>query len=104
MFTLLALISVLLMLQSTNAIVDEMTFEELEKDTKIKVVLFHDPSVSKSMETLATMEKLSTNPKFSMYLWKTCTVTEPSCAAGKEKGLTGGMLFTQTPGNFFLQL
>lgn len=49
-----------------DAIVKEATFEELDKDTKAKVVPFHDPSVFNSMETLAILENLSKKSKFSV--------------------------------------
>jgi thiol-disulfide isomerase/thioredoxin len=73
--------------------VEMMNFKDLEADTTMKFVLFHDPKDEKSMSLLETMETLSGTP--SEYLWKACDVSDDEDA--KTAGLTGGMIFTHTP-------
>jgi len=92
---LLVLLSVLSVLRAE---VVEMGFSDLEKDTNMKLVLFHDPEVESSVDALAMMNTLSENPTFNaVYLFKTCTVTLPECEGAVKAGLKGGTVFTQTP-------
>ena len=93
--TLLVLMAVL---SATYAAIEPMTFEELEKDTSMKLVLFHDPSVDASNAALAVAEELSNMAEFNqMYLFKSCDVTDPANKGAADAGLTGGTVFTHTP-------
>ena len=93
MFMKLIVLIAVLALTYVRSEVEMMGCKDLEADTTMKFVLFHDPAVEKSNEILETMKKLSTKP--SEYMWKACDVSDDADA--KAAGLTGGMIFTHTP-------
>lgn len=94
----LLLVFLVCCIASAFAAVEPMTFPELEADTSMKLVLFHDPSVEASNDALAVAEELSTIPEFnSMYLFKSCDVTMAENKGAADAGLTGGTVFTHTP-------
>lgn len=93
MFIRLLCLIAILALSYVRSEVEMMGFKDLEADTTMKFVLFHDPSDEKSNAILETMKKLSTKP--SEYMWKACDVSDDADAKGA--GLTGGMIFTHTP-------
>jgi len=75
-----------------------MTFAELEADTSMKLVIFHDPSVEESNRVMAVADELSNMPEYnSMYLFKSCDVTLPENKGAADAGLTGGTVFSHTP-------
>jgi thiol-disulfide isomerase/thioredoxin len=80
------------------ASVDEMSFPELEADTSMKLVLFHDPSVEASNAAMAVAKELSEMEEFAQYyLFKSCDVTAAENKGAADAGLTGGTVFTHTP-------
>merc|ERR1712224_543936 len=82
----------------TFAEVKPMTFPELEADTSMKLVLFHDPAVAASNEAMAVATELSEMEEFNAhYLFKSCDVTTEENKGAADAGLTGGTLFTHTP-------
>jgi len=93
-----SVVLVLAFLAAAHCAVEPLTFSALEADTSVKLVLFHDPAVEKSVNDLAMATVLSeTAPFKDIYTFKVCDVTLPENEAAKKAGLTGGTLFTQTP-------
>jgi len=87
-----------LLIAGARAAVEPLGFSALEADTSVKLVLFHDPAVPKSVADLAMANTISeTAPYSEVYTFKVCDVTLPENEAAKKAGLTGGTLFTQTP-------
>ena len=78
--------------------IESMNFKDLEADTTMKLVLFHDPNVESSVDAMTAMKEISDMPEFNqMYLFKYCDVSEEENKPAVEAGLTGGTVFTHTP-------
>ena len=94
-FALIVLLSVLAV---TYGAVVPMSFGDLEADTSMKLVIFHDPAVEESVKIMEVAEELSNMPEFNtQYLFKSCDVSAAENKGAADAGLTGGTLFTHTP-------
>lgn len=96
MFSLIVLLAFLALV--AHAEILPMTFQELESDTAMKLVLFHDPAVDASIEMMNVANEISEMAEFnSVYLFKSCDVSLEENKAARDAGLTGGTVFTHTP-------
>lgn len=93
-----AVLVVLSVLAVALADVEPMSFPELEADTSMKLVIFHDPNVEESNRVMAVADELSKMDEFNgQYLFKSCDVTTEENKGAADAGLTGGSVFTHTP-------
>jgi thiol-disulfide isomerase/thioredoxin len=98
MFAQFLVVLALVALVAVQGAVEHMTFAELESDTSMKLVLFHDPAVEESNQVHSVFEEISNMSEFnSMYLFKVCDVSKDENKSARDAGLTGGALFTHTP-------
>lgn len=83
--SLVVLLAFVALSLKVNAEVQYMSFADLEKDTNMKLVLFHDAKVDASNTALATMTALSNNPEFNgQYLFKVCDLKKKKNKAAKK--------------------
>jgi hypothetical protein len=83
---------------TVSAAIVPIEFSALEASSSQKIVLFHDPTVEKSMQKLQVLEALDAGGVYSEYEYTVCDVTTPDNAeAVKVTGFTEyPMVFVQT--------